>query len=123
MISANRYFRVRSQFPLEAKVGTRPANVWIGAARALETTYSTVIARRGDEVHELVGGTFLVRKLGTLLGETVEATQVLEVHTRRRSASELMLHPAPAMPSLPFEKLTEIPVSKATPIRSYRVAS
>jgi hypothetical protein len=112
MIGANRYFRVRRQFPLEAKVGARPSNVWIGASQVLQTTYATVTAKRGEEVHQLVGGTFLVRRSG----------EVLEVQTRRREAFEVMLHPAPAMPGLPLESLLEIPVSKATPVRAYRGA-
>lgn len=108
----NRYYRVAQPFPLEVRVGLHQSNVWIGRIRALEIAYQTVTVRPGDELHLLVGGHFFLRN-----------GQPFEFDTRRKAASEIMLHPAPPDPVLPLTALREIDREQAQRPASYRANS
>ena len=105
----NQYFRVIEPFTVEVEVGLAKSQVFIGSSMALEKVYQTVRLRPGDELHLLVGGDFLVRQ-----GEA------WSFGTRRQAAFEIMLHPAPFDPQLPFEKLAAITGAPIRPQAGYR---
>lgn len=65
-MSGNRYYRVDRAASVNIVVGSKPSNRWYGAAQVLDPVIRTVKAKRGDEVHALVGGTFLVTKAGPI---------------------------------------------------------
>jgi hypothetical protein len=56
----NSYWLVREGFDLYVQVGMRETNRWYGASRISEPVYQPRRARRGDELHHLHGGTYLV---------------------------------------------------------------
>jgi hypothetical protein len=108
--SENQYFAVKEPFTIEVRVGLADSQVFIGSSMALQDLYETVTVRPGDQLHLLVGGDFLVR-----------GWQAYEFDTRRHEAFEVMLHPAPADPDLPWDHLTRIHESATRiPANGYR---
>jgi hypothetical protein len=99
----NKYWRVTHPFTVEAIVGHEKSNTYIGASMVLQTRYQTITLRPGDEIHELCGGDFAIHE-----------RSVWEFSTRRNEAWEILLHPAPRPPALPYEKLQAIDKAEAT---------
>lgn len=105
----NEYFEVTEPFNVEVRVGLAESNTFIGSSMALETVYQTVRVEPGDELHLLVGGDFLIR-----------GGKAYEFYTRRSSAWEVMLHPAPFDPPLPLDKMAPVEKSRKAYVKSYR---
>jgi hypothetical protein len=78
------FYRVARPLPAWHMVGYMEGNEWIGSSRCLWPIYRPVTLQLGDEVHELVGGTFAVLANGEVLACLV----VLE----RPYARSVMLH-------------------------------
>lgn len=59
----NSYFNVGNGrgFRVFRHLGTSASNCYVGASRAFLTVMEAINARTGDEIHTLVGGTFMVR--------------------------------------------------------------
>lgn len=57
----NKYFTVEKPFRIYRHVGHSASNTYIGRSRAINTVMEARNAKAGDEIHALVGGTFLVR--------------------------------------------------------------
>jgi hypothetical protein len=93
----NRYYAVVEPFTVEVRVGVAGTNIYLGRIQPLQDLYQTVALRPGDELHLLVGGDFLVRDGASLMFDT-----------RRHMAHEVLLHPAPFDPDLPWGSLAEI---------------
>lgn len=62
----NRYYRVKAATPVWIKTGWKGSNCYYGSSQIFQATYAEATAKRGDQIHKLVGGTFLVRKDGTV---------------------------------------------------------
>jgi hypothetical protein len=76
MTARNAYYLIRDESdPLPVLEGFRFAGVYYGAARVLAPITTNVEPVEGDELHVLLGGTFLVRA-GKVVGEVIysEAT-------------------------------------------------
>lgn len=63
-MSFNRYFRVNEPFLVLKPLGTCETQTYVGASMALRTVKEAFNAVPGDEIHALMGGTFLVTKEG-----------------------------------------------------------
>jgi len=105
----NHYYQVVTPFAVEVLVGYRRSNVSIGTSNVLASIHETITLRRGDELHCLAGGDFLVR-----------AGEAFEFHTRRHEASDVLMHPAQPDPPLPVAVLREIPATAAHKPAKYR---
>ena len=57
----NSYFAVKEPFRIWRHVGHSQSNTYIGSSRVFNTVKNAEVAKPGDELHCLVGGTFLVR--------------------------------------------------------------
>lgn len=57
----NKFFAVEKPFRIWRHVGTSPSNTWIGSSRSINTVMEARNSEPGDQIHALVGGTFLVR--------------------------------------------------------------
>jgi len=57
----NRYFEIVSPVRIYRHVGRSESNTWIGRSRVINRVSRAENARPGDQIHALVGGTFLVR--------------------------------------------------------------
>lgn len=68
MLDRNSYWKVTKAGELPIKTGIAATNRWYGASQIYENTTEALRVVRGDEVHALHGGTFLVRA-GKTLGE------------------------------------------------------
>ena len=62
----NRYYTVKWDFQAFTIVGHEPSNTWIGRSQVLNAIYAEVTVFAGDEVHDLVGGTFHVEDAETV---------------------------------------------------------
>lgn len=62
----NRYYRVVGDrgFQVYRHFGHSASNSYVGASRVINTVMEAVNVKAGDEIHVLVGGTFLVEKDG-----------------------------------------------------------
>lgn len=58
----NRYYTVVSPIRVFVHAGHSASNSYVGSSRVITTVMKAQNARKGDEIHALVGGTFLVRK-------------------------------------------------------------
>ena len=56
----NRYYEATQDFQALSIVGHKPSNTWIGASQVLDPIYAEITVFAGDEVHDLIGGTFHV---------------------------------------------------------------
>lgn len=54
----NKYYTALESFQVLRAVGSKPSNTYIGASRVIDTVYETVDVLPGEEIHDLVGGTF-----------------------------------------------------------------
>lgn len=57
----NSYFQVVEPFLVFKNRGTCTTNSWMGASQALQMVKEAILVEKGDEIHALVGGCFLVR--------------------------------------------------------------
>lgn len=64
----NTYSLVTEPVDAHIRVGSTPGNTFAGRLQAHETVYQVLTLSPGDEIHALVGGTFLVRE-GVCRGE------------------------------------------------------
>ena len=60
----NSYFKFTARVKVPTAGASIPTNCWYGAARVHTTALVMTDAVPGDELHQLVGGTFLVKKKG-----------------------------------------------------------
>jgi hypothetical protein len=60
----NSYFEVAQPFRIFRHIGVSASNSYVGASRLFATVMEAINARPGDEIHTLVGGTFLIRDGG-----------------------------------------------------------
>ena len=60
----NRYFTVTAAAKLPCVASWQPSGIYYGAAPVLEAVLQDVRVDRGDQVHVLFGGTFLVPRTG-----------------------------------------------------------
>ena len=57
----NKFFKVEKPFRVFRHFGTSASNSYVGASQIFNTVMEGVNTRPGDEIHALVGGTFLLR--------------------------------------------------------------
>jgi hypothetical protein len=107
----NRFFKVTKKFDIFLRVGYSESNTWIGASRMLGSVYRKVSLRRGDEVQDLIGGLFVIRKSG----EIFEAKMSID----ERHPFEKRYGAAPEQ-ALPTDKLIEISREQATKPATYQ---
>jgi hypothetical protein len=62
----NRYYRVTQPTQLWVKTGSVPGNHYYGASRIYDTTGVELTACVGEELHDLVGGLFIIREDGVV---------------------------------------------------------
>ncbi len=62
----NWYFKVTGErgFQIYRQIGSSASNTYVGASRAFNAVLEAVNARDGEEIHALLGGTFLVGRDG-----------------------------------------------------------
>jgi hypothetical protein len=61
----NTFYRVRAPFLVTRYLRTlRPSGQWLGASQVMGPATVAAKVKTGDEVHVLVGGSFVVRKNG-----------------------------------------------------------
>jgi hypothetical protein len=58
----NAYFRVTAPFDCYVLVGLSDSNTYMGRSMICGNVYRKVTLRRGDQIHDLFGGVFVVRK-------------------------------------------------------------
>ena len=85
MSNGNVYYDVKSQFKVIALAGHTGSNCYIGRSRILQAQYEDVTAKRGDQIHILVGGKFLVRADGTVRELVVRKTDATDVLLKNHS--------------------------------------
>jgi hypothetical protein len=62
----NHYFEFDKPVRWFRAVGSSPSNTWFGASRMIDTVHEPSRIERGETLHVLVGGTFLVRADGSV---------------------------------------------------------
>lgn len=62
----NKFFEFDEPIRWFKAIGTSPSNAYFGASRAIDTVHEQTLVQPGDQIHALVGGTFLVRADGTV---------------------------------------------------------
>ncbi len=62
----NHYFKVKKPVKVWTKTGTEPSNEWYGASQIHRATWDSLNLEKGDEIHYLHGGTFVVQNAGTV---------------------------------------------------------
>jgi hypothetical protein len=60
--SSNAYFRVVESFDCYVRVGLSDSNTYAGRSMVCGNVYRKVTLKRGDEIHDLFGGVFVVRE-------------------------------------------------------------
>jgi len=60
----NRYFEFDEPVHWFRKIGTSASNTYVGRSQVLDTVYQLATIEPGDQVHALVGGTFVARADG-----------------------------------------------------------
>jgi hypothetical protein len=103
----NHYYRVTQRFPVLVRVGHRESNTYFGASMVLGVVYRQVIAKPGDEIHALVGGTFLV---------TAKQAHEATMHITEKHPFEKVYFPV--VEQWPLASLAEIPAGRK--VASYR---
>lgn len=107
----NRYYLVSQRVTVAALTGYRPSNVFYGASRAHFPVYDLTLAEPGDEVHDLVGGRFLVRQGGEVVELGVPETSPNPYHDG-----------PPAEARIDFDSVAvEIPHASRRVVNRYRV--
>lgn len=62
----NKYFEFDEPIRWFKAVGLSPSNTYVGRSQAIDTVHRPVLVEPGDQIHALVGGTFVVRADGTV---------------------------------------------------------
>lgn len=90
----NKYFRVDAPFRVWCHVGLSDSNAHIGRSQVINTVMEARNAGPGDEIHALVGGTFLVRD-GAAWEISIHAPKHVfeKTYGRRSPATELAEDP------------------------------
>lgn len=57
---ANRFYVALAPFDILVAVGSKPSNTFIGRSQVIDTIYEARRVMPGEEIHDLVGGTFYV---------------------------------------------------------------
>lgn len=107
----NRYFKVSKATTVWILSGWKSTNCYYGRSEFFSATYTEVTAKRGDEIHKLCGGTFLVRKTG-------EVSEARFYKPIEKSPFE-KTYGGYVEPKLP-ETLSEIDEKKARKVDNYR---
>lgn len=107
----NHYYRVTNPFTVWAMTGKHlPTGAWYGASQIHIAETQVLRLTAGDQVHALVGGTFVITKSG----------EVFEVKMTRPSADGVFCHNSGDWreQNWPLRRLREIQNPK--PVSSYR---
>lgn len=108
----NRYYLIDDRAVMQTlpiKMSVKPSNRWYGAFEIYDDVVQQHRAEPGDEVHVLVGGTFLVYDEDTVrvAGEVVFSGDTVEQRSRTLQAWLA-------------DNATEIPEFDALPVERYR---
>lgn len=90
----NAFFRVEQPFQVFKHVGISASNSYAGASRIFATVMEAINSRPGDEIHALVGGTFLKRGNEVFPISLKPRKPPFEKSYGSQSAAEVMAHRA-----------------------------
>ena len=105
----NAFFRVEEPFQVFKHVGISASNSYVGASRMFATVMEAINSRPGDEIHALVGGTFLKRGNDVFPISLKPRKPPFEKSYGSASAAEVMTH------RVKVGLVTRIPEPRVTP--------
>jgi hypothetical protein len=101
-------------FSVPVLTGHVPSNAYYGSAQIYRPTYAPLALQRGDEIHRLCGGAFVVTKAGAV-------HEIIDTYLADKGAFE-KTYCYDANFKAPARALTSIPKAQARAVASYRVA-